>query len=130
MNKTVVLRNSRDLLLKLHKALVDFERESYVTFNGPVTSGQFLNQLLENSDFAWLRKFSMLIVDIDEMFAQKDGYSGEAVDVHLIMMERIISMTEADDYFRAKYEMALQGDSEAAALHAELKSVLQYKDSQ
>ena len=72
-----LLKSSRDLLLSLHKSLVDFERSLYEGMHGPVTSGQFLNLLLENADFAWLRRFSTLIVEIDEMFAQKDGFSTE-----------------------------------------------------
>ena len=43
MGNTELLKNARNLLLKLHKDLVDFERESYEMFNGKVSSGQFLN---------------------------------------------------------------------------------------
>jgi hypothetical protein len=124
MNNSELLKNGRDVLLKLHKALVDFERESYVAFNGPVTPGQFLTQLLENPDLSWLRRFSTLIVDIDEMFAQKDGYASDNVEVHLTAMRELVSVTEADGDFRARYEMALQGDRDAAALHGQIKELL------
>lgn len=124
MTNAELLRSSRNLLLTLHKSLVDFERSLYEGMHGPVTSGQFLNLLLENKDFAWLRKFSTLIVDIDEMFAQKDGFTDEAVDIHLVKMRQIIAMDYDDEEFAARYQAALQQDSDAAAKQGELRSLL------
>jgi len=94
MDNTELLRNGRNLLLKLHKNLVDHERAIWEGMNGPATAGQFLNVLLEDPDFSWLRKFSTLIVDIDEMFAQKDGFPVEAVDLHLAKLRDLIAMKD------------------------------------
>jgi hypothetical protein len=124
MDKAERLRDGRDLLLKLHKNLVDHERSIWEGINGPATPGQFLNVLLEDKDFAWLRKFSTLIVDIDEMFAQKDGYAAEAVDLHLEKLRQLISMTDEDEDFKAKYQAALQQDLEAAARQGDLRALL------
>src|SRR5687767_1679710 len=124
MEKGERLRDARNLLLKLHKNLVDHERAIWEGINGPASAGQFLNVLLENPDFAWLRKFSTLIVDIDEMFAQKDGYTAEAVELHLSKLRELISMKDEDDDFRAKYQAALQQDLDAAARQGELRSLL------
>ncbi len=124
MSNTELLRSSRNLLLSLHKSLVDFERSIYEGMHGPVTSGQFLNLLLEDADFAWLRKFSTLIVDIDEMFAQKDGFADEAVEIHLVKMRQIIAMDGDDEDFIARYQGALQQDVDAAAKQGELRSLL------
>jgi len=124
MEKAERLRDARNLLLKLHKNLVDHERAIWEGINGQVTSAQFLNVLLEDKDFVWLRKFSTLIVDIDEMFAQKDGYASEAVDLHLDKLRQLISMTDEDEDFRAKYQAALQQDLDAAARQGDLRSLL------
>ncbi|NOT48156.1 MAG: hypothetical protein HOP17_10470 [Acidobacteria bacterium] len=124
MKNTEVLKKGRDLLLALHKSLLDLERSFYENVHGPVTSGHFLNLLLEDSEFAWLRKFSTLIVDIDEMFAQKDGFNEEAVDVHLSKMREIVSMSHDDKDFIAKYQSGLQQNLEAAAIQGELRSLL------
>ncbi len=124
MDNSQRLRNSRDLLLKLHKSLVDHEREIWEGINGPATSGQFLNVLLEDPDFAWLRRFSTLIVDIDEMFAQKDGYPAENVELHIRKLRELISMNDEDESFKAKYQAALQQDLDAAARQGELRSLL------
>ena len=124
MEKAGRLRDARNLLLKLHKNLVDHERAIWEGINGPVTSGQFLNVLLEDKDFVWLRKFSTLIVDIDEMFAQKDGYAAETVDLHLEKLRQLISMSDEDEDFKAKYQAALQQDLDAASRQGDLRSLL------
>jgi hypothetical protein len=124
MNNVELLRTSRDLLLKLHKTLLDHERAIYEGINGPQSPGQFLSVLLEDPDFAWLRKFSTLIVAIDEMFAQKDGYSEGTVEQHLTALRSLISMEEEDEAFRAKYQAGLQQDLDAAAHQGNLRRLL------
>lgn len=124
MNNTDLLRSSRNLLLKLHKSLLDHERRIYEGIYGPRTPGQFLNLLLEDPDFAWLRKFSTLIVEIDEMFAQKDGYSEETVQTHIVALRSLVAMEDEDETFRAKYQSGLQQDLDAAAQHGALRSLL------
>lgn len=124
MENSERLREGRNLLLKLHKNLVDHERSIWEGINGPASSGQFLNVLLEDPDFSWLRKFSTLIVDIDEMFAQKDGYSSESVDLHLEKLRDLISMRDEDEDFKAKYQSALQQDIDAASKQGDLRLLL------
>lgn len=119
-----MLKKGRDLLLSLHKSLLDFERSAYEQSNGEVTATQFLNLLLEDPEFAWLRKFSTLIVDIDEMFAQKDGFAEEAVDIHLKKMREIIFMDDDDQDFVARYQKGLQQNLEAAAIQGDLRKLL------
>ncbi len=124
MDKAEKLRNGRNILLKLHKNLVDHERAIWEGIHGPATAGQFLNVLLEDADFTWLRKFSTLIVEIDEMFAQKDGYTEETIDLHLEKLRELISMEGEDEAFLAKYQAALQQDLDAAARQGDLKLLL------
>ena len=124
MTDADTLRNARNILLKLHKSLVDFERESYERVYGPQNSGQFLNILLEDENFAWLRKFSTLIVEIDEMFDLKDGVPNEMIKLNLEKIRELVGMKESDEFFRAKYQHALQTDPETAGSHAELKALL------
>jgi hypothetical protein len=125
MENAILLKNSRNLLLKLHKSMVDIEREMYEGVHGPQTATEFLNLLLEDPDLSYLRKFSMLIVEIDEMFAVKDGLPADMVDANLVKVRELVAMTESDEYFKAKYQFALQRDSTAAALHGELKVLVE-----
>ena len=118
------LKNARDILLKLHKCMLDLEREMYEGIHGKLNAGEFLNLLLEDEDFAWLRKFSMLIVEIDEMFDLKDGIPDGMIEANLLKVRELVEMTEPDEYFRAKYQFALQRDPDAAGLHSQLKTLL------
>ena len=125
MTDIELLKAGRDQLLSLHKSLVDFERALYEGMYGKVTSGKFLTLLLEDGQFAWLRRFSVLIVDIDEMFAQKDGFTEEAVQVHLSKMRELAAMESGDEVFLAKYQGALQQDMDASSKHGELRKLLE-----
>jgi hypothetical protein len=118
------LKEARDLLLKLHKVMMDGERELHEGIHGPLSPTQFLTVLLEDEDFAWLRKFSMLIVEIDEMFAQRDGYPAEMVEANYAKVRELVAMTDPDEYFRAKYEYNLKSNPRAAELQSRLESLL------
>lgn len=124
MENAELLKNARNILLKLHKSMVDLEREMYEGIHGRQTPGQFLNLLLEDDDFSWLRKFSMLIVEIDEMFDLKEGITAELVDANLLKVRELVAMSETDEYFKAKYQFTLQRDPNAAGLHSQLKTLL------
>jgi hypothetical protein len=124
MTDKETLRYARNMLLSLHKSLIDFERAGFEKVNGPMNAGQFLNTLLENENFAWLRKFSMLIVEIDEMFDLKDGATDEMIRANLTKIRDLVSMSEADEFFRAKYQFALQNSAEAAGSQGQLQALL------
>ncbi len=118
------LKKARDILLKLHKSMLDLEREMYEGIQGKVGPADFLNLLMEDEDFAWLRKFSMLIVEIDEMFDLKSEATPEMIDANVQKVRELVEMKEPDEYFRAKYQFALQRDPNAAGLHSQLKQLL------
>src|SRR5436190_17862967 len=118
------LKNARNILLKLHKSMLDLEREMYEGIQGKVGPADFLNLLMEDEDFSWLRKFSILIVEIDEMFDLKEGTTAEMIDANLQKVRELVEMKEPDEYFRAKYQFALQRDPNTAGLHSQLKAVL------
>ena len=124
MTDKETLRYARNILLSLHKSLIDFERAGFEKVNGPMNAGQFLNTLLENENFAWLRKFSMLIVEIDEMFDLKDGATDEMIRANLTKIRDLVSMSEADEFFRTKYQFALQNSAEAAGSQGQLQALL------
>lgn len=124
MENAEKLKNARNVLLKLHKSMLDMEREMYECIHGQTTPVQFVNLLLEDEDFAWLRKFSMLIVEIDEMFASKEGIEAGMIEANLLKVQELTEMKEPDEYFRAKYQFAIQRDPDSAGLHSQLKAAL------
>ena len=124
MNNADTLRYARNILLKLHKLLIDAERAGYERLHGELNAGQYLNVLLEDQNFAWLRQFSMLIVEIDEMFDLKDGISDEMVEGNLQKVRELVSMAGPDEAFRSKYRQAIQADPEVAGTQAQLQGLL------
>jgi len=123
MTNAEMLKNARNILLKLHKSMLDLERTMYEGIHGQTTPSQFVNLLMEDEDFAWLRKFSTLIVEIDEMFASKEGIEPGMIEANLLKVRKLVEMTEPDEYFRAKYQFALQRDPDSAGLHSQLKAL-------
>lgn len=124
MQNLEALKAARNVMLRLHKALIDHEKRIYESLNGPINPGRFLGLLLESQDLAWLRRFSMLIVEIDEMLELDDGYSTEMIDAYIEKARGLVEMTDVDEDFRVRYQAAIQRDMEAAALHAELRRML------
>ena len=124
MDNAAMLRSARDLLLKLHKGMIDHERGIYEGINGPVNAGQFLNLLLDDADFAWLRRFSSLIVEIDETFDTKEAIEETLIDELIKHVRELVTLDEAEDYYRNKYEAALQQSVELVGIHGELKALL------
>lgn len=124
MTEAETLKYARNILLTLHKSLIDHERGVYEGVHGKLNAAQFLNLLLEDEGFAWLRKFSMLIVEIDEMFDLKDGVSAEMVKTNLAKMRQLVSMEEPDEYFKGKYKSGVENDQSASESHARLKALL------
>ncbi|MEJ7623173.1 MAG: hypothetical protein WKF34_04210 [Pyrinomonadaceae bacterium] len=124
MDEAKSLKEIRNLLLKLHKLMLDGERSLHERKFGALNSTQFLNLLLEDDEFAWLRKFSKLIVDIDEMFDLKDGISTEMITRETEKARDLVAMKDSDEKFQAKYQYALQHVVGAASLQGELKILL------
>ena len=122
--KIHLLKEARLQLLKLHKQLVDVERENYENEYGQITSGYFLNLLVDDKNFSWLRKFSTLIVEIDEMLDLDDGYTENMIEKQLSEMRNLLNLENANGDFKTKYQNALQNNAEIAGKHGELKSLL------
>ena len=124
MENAEKLKNARNILLKLHKSLLDLEREMYEGIHGELTPVQFVNLLMEDEDVVWLRKFSTLIVEIDEMFASKEGIEPGMIEANLEKVAELVDMHEPDEYFRAKYQFSIQRDPDAAVLHSQLRTLM------
>src|ERR1035441_7417247 len=72
------LKALRDGLLRLHKSLLELDRAAYERDVAPITTtGQYLNLVLDDPAFLWLRELSAFIVMIDEALAQKAPRSEE-----------------------------------------------------
>jgi hypothetical protein len=119
-----LLKEARLQMLRLHKSLIDIERENFERTRGQITSGQFLNMLLNEKDLEWLRKFSTLIVEIDEMLDLDDGFNDQMIEKQFSQMRSLMNLQSADEDFNERYRNAMQNNVEIAGKHKDLKNLL------
>lgn len=124
-NKIKLLKEARFKLLRLHKLLIDIERESFERANGAVSSGQFLQILLNDANFSWLRKFSTFIVGIDETLDLSDGYTEAMIDKLLSGTNELLRFNEEENNeFGRKFGDSIRNNSEVREKYEELKNLL------
>lgn len=119
------LTSVRTVLLHLHKTLLDFERGNYEREHGNIrNSYEFLQLVMNDRWFAWLRQLSELIVEMDELLAVKETAS-EDTAVALIQQSRLLlTPAEAGSEFQKKYFAAMQQSPEVVVGHSEFAKVL------
>lgn len=109
-------------VLHLHKALVDSEKRDWEQNRGPVGGPtQFLNMLLNEPAFAWMRPFSGLIVAIDEYQDSKEPKSVEEARQLFGVARNVV---RPPDFVESRYRDVLQRDSAIVLLHARVVQVL------
>ena len=119
------LKDIRTTLLRLHKVLLDFEREAYEREHGKISNSyEYLNLVMNNPWFSWLRHLSELIVQIDEGLDTRNPAS-EGTAAALIEQSRILlTPNEAGPEFQRKYFASVQASPEVVMAHAEFAKVL------
>ena len=120
------LREVRNRLLDLHKVLLDDERAAYEQIHGRVSSGTMLQLLIGDERFAWLRRLSALVVEMDELFASKEPVTMDDAE-NLIDTTRRLLLFEEDENFGQKYHAALQRQPQIVLLHEEIAKLLETK---
>jgi hypothetical protein len=110
-------------LLRLHRLLMDREREAYERQHGAVTSADLLRLLLGDERFAWLRPLSAMIARMDEL-VDTDGPIAED-DARGVLAEahRLLKSGE-DGTFQNKYRDALQESPAVVMAHADVSAAL------
>ena len=116
------LKDIRDVLLALHKALLDSERTAYEIVHGNVPSpSAFLQLLINDARFAWLRPITTLLVQIDETLAAKSPPAEQKDLEQLITDTRaLLSPSREANGFWKHYETAVERDPGVAVYHDDL----------
>ena len=105
-------------LLRLHKLLIDSERATFERGHGAMSNGQFLQALIQDPYFEWLRPFTGLIVEIDELLATREPVAEETARGYA---ERARGLVEPPDAEAAgRYEGIRNRDPEILIAHVEL----------
>ncbi len=120
------LTELRQTLLVLHKALLDSERTSYEIVHGAIPSASaFLQLLINDNRFAWLRPVTTLLVQIDETLAAKKPPATSREFQRLIEDTRaLLSPSREVNGFWKRYSGAIQRDPGVAILHEQIEKQL------
>ena len=112
-------------LLELHRALLQYERKNYEERFGKVGSpGKFLDLLMTDAHFAWLRELSGLIVGIDELADSKEPAAGKQISDLITYTKSLLSGSKEGNRFAQNYLAALQKDPHVAVCHGQVMQLL------
>ncbi len=117
------LRDLRRKLLHLHKSLLDMERADFEKMFGSVNSGELLQLVINGTQFAWLRRISALVVEVDEILDQDEPAKLSDREDLITQVRRLLTSPE-DEEFGAKYQAALQRQPTVVMNHAEVMKLL------
>lgn len=119
------LKGVRNAMLHLHKTLLDYERAAYERQHGTVgNTYEYLNLVMHNPWFAWLRQLSELIVQIDELLDAREPSTEGAAAAIIEQARMLLTPNEAGAEFQQKYFLSVQESPEVVLAHAEFAKVL------
>ena len=119
------LREVRTALLRLHKILLEHERDLYERGHGKIDSSYgYLNLVMNDPWFAWLRHLSELIVQIDELLEAREGASENTGTALIEQSRMLLAPNEAGTEFQRKYFASVQASPEVVLAHAEFARLL------
>jgi hypothetical protein len=108
----------RDGLIRLHKTLLESERVGYEqTFGSVGSTGDFLQLVISDPWFAWLRPISELIVLIDQTLDAEEPVSADAAATLVKTARTLLVATENGEGFPRHYFEALQRDPDVVLAH-------------
>jgi len=117
------LTNVRTEMLRLHKILLDSEREAYEHDVQRITSrGQLLDLVMSDPWFAWLRELSRFIVAIDEFLDAKEPQPDADGERLLEQARNLVAPSEwgSATGFARKYFDAMQRDPGVVLAHRDM----------
>jgi hypothetical protein len=122
---TRTLEGARMGLLRLHKKLLDVERARYEREHGRIENGSALLQLVINDPFfAWLRRLSELVVEIDERLEGEEPMPDDNARALLTQIRGMLTTNPEGDAFQRNYDRALQESPDVVIAHVEVVRVL------
>ncbi|HXX16748.1 MAG TPA: hypothetical protein VEJ47_17745 [Candidatus Eremiobacteraceae bacterium] len=110
----------RQVLLRIHKSLLDMERRSYEKEHGKVSAGELFRLVVDDPQFSWLHNISEFVVRIDEALTSEQGVTDADSHIAISLARKIFAPSETGDGFQKKYYDAIQRDPAVVMEHAEL----------
>ena len=126
------LAGVRDSLAELHRALLDAERRDIERETGRLSPGQYLQMLLHDSRFAWLRPVGRMVATLDGSMheARKTGHeiSDEEFEDLCNRVAGVVAIrTQLEAGYR--YRDLMQRDPGVVLAHAALAQSLRDKEA-
>ena len=118
------LKNLRNSLLNLHKLLLDTERNTYEQIHGRVSSGELLRLVIGDEQFAWLRRISELVVQMDETLQSGEPVSLDEIQNLIAYTRTLLTPSEEGNVFERNYYNAIQREPDVVFAHAEISKLL------
>lgn len=114
------LKQTSQSFLRLHKTLLDGAKADYETENGAINgANQYLQLVLEDAHFAWLRKLSSMIALFDEAASPRRAAAEADAQSLLDQAKKLLDFADADENFNDKFQIALQNNPDAVISHNE-----------
>lgn len=114
------------ILLSHHKTLLELERAVYERDVARIAStGQYLNLVMSDPWFAWLRELSRFIVQVDEAANPRNPPTDATADRLAGEARRLLTPDEAGQGFARRYFEVLQRDPEAVLAHRDVTAALE-----
>ena len=116
------LTTARDDLLKVHRALLHVERTRYEKVHGRIANnGIFLQLVIGDPFFDWLRPMGQMVLLIDERVEDKENPLQTVEAIALLSRAReLLTADEGGDAFQRLYFQALQQSADLAVLHGQV----------
>lgn len=110
-------------LLRLHKTLLESEREAYERDVAKITTrGQLLDLVMNDPWFAWLHELSQFIVAVDDWIDSKEPTTEEEGRRLLGQARALVAPSEEGEAagFARKYFEAMQRDPGVVLAHRDI----------
>ncbi len=109
---------ARSLLLHVHRALLEVERARYEKVRGRIENNSaFLQLVISDPWFDWLRPMAQLVLLIDERTSDKKSILGQAEANALIDRSRALLRADSEgDAFQRLYYQAVQSSPDLAVI--------------
>ena len=108
------LKDVSKVFLRLHKTLLEGAKTEYETANGKINgANQYLQLVIDDPHFAWLRKLSSMIALIDEAVSRLRPASETDARALLNEARILLNFEDADEDFNDKFHHALDRNADA-----------------
>lgn len=112
------LKSLSKAMLRLHKILLDGAKSDYEAKNGAINgANQYLQLVLDDQHFAWLRKLSSMIALVDEATSRLRPATENEAQSLVEELKNLLNFQDGDEDFNDKLQSALQSNTDAVLVH-------------